>query len=59
LFRATCAVVGAIVVLTSMGSTAIAFPNVGTPEIDPGSLTSAMTLLVGSALYIMGRRAKP
>jgi hypothetical protein len=28
------------------------------PEIDPGSLSSAMTLLVGSALFIMGRRIK-
>jgi hypothetical protein len=57
LFRASCAAFGAVVILTAMGSSAGAFTGIS-PEIDPGSLSSAMTLLVGSALYIMGRRAK-
>jgi hypothetical protein len=44
-------------VLTAMGSTASAFDGV-TPEIDPGSLASAVTLLTGSVLLLTGRRHK-
>jgi hypothetical protein len=29
-----------------------------TPEIDPGSLSSAITLLTGSALILTGRRLR-
>jgi hypothetical protein len=32
--------------------------NTPVPEIDPGSIGSAMTLLVGSAMLVLGRRSK-
>ena len=47
-------VVGGLLVVTGIGGTAFAFDMA--PEIDPGSITSAMTLLAGSALLITGRR---
>jgi hypothetical protein len=56
--RIACTVAGAVLVQNAISTSALAFPNVPVPEIDPGSLSSAMTLLVGSALFIMGRRIK-
>ena len=57
LCRTACAVVGSLVMLTAMGSSAFAI-TLPAPEIDPGSISSAMTLVVGTTLYIMGRRSK-
>ncbi len=45
-------------VLTLLANTAYAIPVPSTPEIDPGSLSSAITLLTGSALILTGRRLR-
>jgi hypothetical protein len=55
--QTACVLTGVVLLQSAIGSSASAFPNVPVPEIDPGSISSAMTLLVGAALYIMGRRA--
>lgn len=45
---------GLCLVLSAMGSSA--FASVGVPEIDPGSMVSAMTLLSGGLLVFADRR---
>ena len=42
--------------LMTAATAVIAFPQVSTPEIDPGSAASALALLAGAALIIRGRR---
>jgi hypothetical protein len=50
---------GAMVLLTAFGSVARAGggPFGGTPEIDPSSLSGAITLLFGGALLLSGKRS--
>ncbi len=48
---------GSFLMFAGLGSSAFAI-DIAVPEIDPGFISSAMTLLVGSALVIMGRRVK-
>jgi hypothetical protein len=55
-FRASLLGCGSLLLLTAMGGTAWAVDI--TPEIDPGSITSAFALLTGSILLLMGRRAR-
>jgi hypothetical protein len=45
---------GLLLVLTACAGTALARDT--TPEIDPASATSALTLLIGGLLMITGRR---
>jgi hypothetical protein len=49
-------VLGLAIVLAAMSSSALAVPAV--PEIDPGSIMSAMTLLTGGLLVFADRRRK-
>jgi hypothetical protein len=46
---------GLALVLTALASQAMAFHS---PEIDPGSILSAMTLLTGGMAIILDRRRK-
>jgi hypothetical protein len=52
IFRATRKTAGFLLVFAAFGSTAFAR---GTPEIDPGTATSALTLLVGGMLLLTDR----
>jgi hypothetical protein len=45
-------------VLACLASTAFAAGPVPTPEIDPASISSAIALLVGSAMLLTGKRRK-
>ena len=47
---------GTLLTVSALGTNALAVDIV--PEIDPGFISSAMTLLIGSSLVIMGRRVK-
>jgi hypothetical protein len=50
-------VLGAISVLAATCHSAAArVPSGGSPEIDPGSIGSAITLFVGGAMYLTSRR---
>jgi hypothetical protein len=50
---------GAMLVVTALGATAHADLGPPTaPEIDPGTLSSAITLLVGGTLILTGRRRR-
>jgi len=48
---------GALMILAALSGAALAGPG-DAPEIDPGSLTSALTLLCGSVLLLTSRRRK-
>ena len=48
---------GGLIFLTAISGTALAFDGV-TPEMDPGSIMSAVTLLMGSVMLLTGRRWK-
>ena len=48
----------AMLLVTAFGHTALAVDPPSAPEIDPGTISSAMTLLAGSVLLITGRRFK-
>ena len=53
--------VGMALVLTALAGVVHAGsepPPLGTPEIDPGSMASALTLLMGGAFLITGRSRK-
>jgi hypothetical protein len=50
-------ILGIMLLLVGMAVLAIANP-VLTPEIDPGSATTALALLCGATLVIRGRRKK-
>jgi hypothetical protein len=55
---AVCRTVGGLLlVLAAMASPARAMcdPGMSAPEIDPGALTSALTLLTGGALVVADR----
>jgi hypothetical protein len=51
-----------IVVLAALSGSAIAGggvpPSLSVPEIDPGSIGSALTLLIGGAYWLTGRSRK-
>ncbi len=47
---------GCALVFSSLGGQAQAFENI--PEIDPGSMASALTLLTGGLLVLTGRRRR-
>lgn len=49
---------GLALVLGAIAATAQADPPFDTPEIDPGSIGSAMTLLLGGAMLLKGRLRK-
>lgn len=51
---------GLLLVLSALASTALAFPgSFGVPEIDPGSMSSALALLFGGLmLFASGRSRK-
>jgi hypothetical protein len=55
LFRASALLCGGVIVLTALGRTAYALPTFA-PEIDPGSLSTAIGLFAGTALLLTGRR---
>jgi hypothetical protein len=50
-------ILGGMMMLTAISGTALAI-DPPAPEIDPGTITSAMTLLAGSVLLVTGRRFK-
>ncbi|MBI3469323.1 MAG: hypothetical protein HY000_40490 [Planctomycetes bacterium] len=60
--RAGMLACGCLLLLQGMESAAFALPpppsSFSAPEIDPGSIGGAMTLLVGSAMLVLGRRSK-
>ena len=56
ILRASLVACGGLLVLTALGSAAHA--SIEGPEIDPGTLSSAMTLLVGGALLLTSRRRR-
>ena len=58
IFRAGLAGCGGLLVLTAIGRAAFALEPAPGPEIDPGTLSSAMTLLVGSTLLLTSRRKR-
>src|SRR4051794_14192714 len=50
--------VGLALVLSAVGATAFARgPSLAAPEIDPGSIGSALTLLTGGVMLLTGRRS--
>jgi hypothetical protein len=49
-------VTGALLFNSAMAEFAAARGPHGTPEIDPGSIGSAITLFVGGAMYLTSRR---
>ncbi len=55
-WKALATAAGFLCVLASLSSQAWAFEPV--PEIDPGSMTSAMMLLTGGLLILTGRRGR-
>jgi hypothetical protein len=56
ILRASLMACGGLLVLTALGSAAYA--SIVGPEIDPGTLSSAMTLLVGGVLLLTSRRGR-
>jgi hypothetical protein len=48
-------IIGMALIMAATAAIALAAPG-DTPEIDPGSATSALALLAGAALIIRGRR---
>jgi hypothetical protein len=50
------AAIGLLLVFGASASPATATPPFPTPEIDPGSLTSALTLLIGGMMILTARR---
>ena len=57
LFRTAGMALGMALVLTSIARADLG-PPPAAPEIDPGSMASAMTLLVGGAMMLTGRSRK-
>jgi hypothetical protein len=53
--RNSAMALGAGMILAALSASASAVP-LGTPEIDPGAMASALTLLVGGMLMIAGRK---
>lgn len=50
---------GLLVLVAGIGNVALAGgPVVGAPEIDPGSMASALALLSGGVLILTGRRPR-
>ncbi len=49
---------GCVCLLAGLSSQAWAFDPVIVPEIDPGSMTSALMLLTGGLLILTGRRGR-
>lgn len=59
LARAASTGLALAMVLTAVSGSAYAGgPPFGTPEIDPGSMGSALTLLIGGAFWLTGRSRK-
>jgi hypothetical protein len=56
LARTVCAGIGFGMVLAAFSTPAWAKPI--TPEIDPGSMASALTLLTGGVLMLTGRKRR-
>jgi uncharacterized membrane protein YphA (DoxX/SURF4 family) len=57
--RAACVGLGLALVVAALGGSAHAGgPIIATPEIDPGSMGSALTLLIGGAFLLTGRSRK-
>lgn len=56
-FRAASTACGLALLVAAMASTASAHPPAA-PEIDPGSMGSAVTLLIGGLMLMTGRRRK-
>ena len=54
--RMTCVAGGLLLAWTACASTAYATPMI--PEIDPGSMSSALTLLMGGLLVLAGRHRR-
>lgn len=53
-----CSGLGLALVVAAFGGLAQAGPPVITPEIDPGSMGSALTLLIGGAMLLTGKGRK-
>lgn len=49
---------GSLCLLAGLSTQALAFDPVVTPELDPGSMTSALMLLSGGLLILTGRRGR-
>jgi hypothetical protein len=58
ILRASLMAGGGLLILSALGRAAFALEPAPGPEIDPGTLSSAMTLLVGSALLLTSRRGR-
>ena len=50
-----CKALGFMLILTAMSGVARAFNPIATPEIDPGTAGSALTLLAGGLLILKDR----
>jgi hypothetical protein len=46
------------IVLLSLGASSVVFAATTVPEIDPGTGTSALTLLTGAILLIRNRKSR-
>jgi hypothetical protein len=55
--RTACAGIGFGMILAALSTPAFAVPHLS-PEIDAGSMVSAMTLLTGGVLILTGRRPR-
>ncbi len=55
--RGVCVAAGTLCLLAGVSSQALAFDAI-TPELDPGSMTSALMLLTGGLLILTGRRRR-
>jgi hypothetical protein len=53
-----CSCVVAAVVLCTAGAVMAVPPPEVVPEIDPGMATGALSVLIGGALILLGRREK-
>jgi hypothetical protein len=59
LARIGCTGLGLAMVLTALaGSVHGGAPGISAPEIDPGSMASALTLMLGGALLLTGKSRK-
>jgi hypothetical protein len=55
--RSGLLVCGGLVILSALGGSALARTS-DAPEIDPNSLSSALTLLAGGVMLLAGRRRR-
>lgn len=57
MIRSTIAAFGLMLMVAALSGTALAIDPSNAPELDPGSIGSAVTLATGALVVLRGRRA--